>query len=193
MGFGFCHVILGNRGGPARGWFSEELPPARALVEGEVPPAQGGASSGPGPGLQLREGPWRGQSPLVSWKRKLLQPKSADSSGEMEGLFFFSPLKVFFLTTLLFFVPETREVVRDARSHCLADLPPPTESQGQSCLPSLGGGGGLWVCDLPIEEALKQSLKTHRQAGSSPFENLFRNLPINGGKRQQRRSTLTIP
>lgn len=139
-----------------------------------------GASSGPGPRLQQREGPWRRQSPLVSWKRKLLQPKSADSSGEMEGLFFFFfPPELFLLTMLLFFVPETREVVRDARSHCLADLPPPTESQGQSCLPSLGGGGGQWVCDRPIEEALKQSLKTHRQAGSSPLEKLFRNLTIN--------------
>ena len=92
MGFGFCHVILGNRGGPAQGWFSEEWLPAQALVGGDMPPTQGGASSGLGPGLQQREGAWRGQSPLVSWKRKLLQPKFADSSGEMEGLcgvFFF--------------------------------------------------------------------------------------------------------
>lgn len=39
MGFGFCHVILGNRRGPARGSFSEEWPPA--LVGGDMPPAQG--------------------------------------------------------------------------------------------------------------------------------------------------------
>lgn len=146
MGFGFCHVILGNRGGPAQGWFSEEWLPAQALVGGDMPPTQGGASSGLGPGLQQREGAWRGQSPLVSWKRKLLQPKFADSYGEMEGLCggFFS-LKVFLLTTSLFFVPETRKVVCDACSHCLADLPPPTESQGQSRLPSLGGRWALGV------------------------------------------------
>ena len=48
MGFGLCHVILGNRGGPARGWFSEEWPPARALVGGEVPPPPGGGFLRPG-------------------------------------------------------------------------------------------------------------------------------------------------
>ena len=40
------------------------------------------------------------------------------------------------------YVKETREVVCYACSHCLADLPPPTEGQGQSPLPVFGGGRG---------------------------------------------------
>lgn len=54
--------------------------------------------------------------------------------------------------------PETWQVVCHARSHCLADLPPPTESQGQF-LGSLGWGGRvgshLGTSVLIIFEALR--------------------------------------
>lgn len=43
--------------------------------------------------------------------------------------------------SFFFFFPETWQVVCYARSHRLADLPPPTESQGQ-CLGSLDWGWG---------------------------------------------------
>ena len=181
MGFGLCHVILGNRGGPARGWFSEEWPPAPALVGGEVPPARGGVlPPARVPGCSREKALGGDKALLFHGKESFCSQNLLTALGKWKGcFFFFFPPELFLLTMLLFFVPETREVVRDARSHCLADLPPPTESQGQSCLPSLGGGGGQWVCDRPIEEVLKQSLKTHRQAGSSPLEKLFRNLTIN--------------
>ncbi|PNI32827.1 AUTS2 isoform 7, partial [Pan troglodytes] len=39
------------------------------------------------------------------------------------------------------YVKETREVVCYACSHRLADLPPPTESQGQSDLRGVGKNG----------------------------------------------------
>lgn len=152
-----------------------------------MPPAQGGASSGPGPGLQLREGPWRGQSPLVlPWKRKLLQQNLLTALGKWKGWVFFPPESLLSDHVALF-VQKPGSGAR-ARSHCLAGLPPPTESQGQSYLPSLGEVG----CGCVISRSRKhwkQSLKTHRQAGSSPLENLFRNLTINWGKQQQNNKT----
>lgn len=50
---------------------------------------------------------------------------------------------------------------------------------------ALGRGAHLRACDLPIEEALKQILKSHRQAGRQAgrvrylLEKLFGNLAVN--------------
>lgn len=70
------------------------------------------------------------------------------------------------LTVTFFFIPETRKVVRHACAHRLADLPPPTESQGQCDLPCAElGGAGLRsmrakagrVCFITVPVVLKQS------------------------------------
>lgn len=132
---GFCHLVLANRGGPCQCGFLSSKPTWGKRGSWLWLPYDWALES------CWWKSTWRVQSTLVSWK-KPLQPKSAESFGEIEGGFLWN---VFLLTTLLFLVPETREVVCYACSHRLADLPPPTESQGQSDLPGIGRMG--WACE----------------------------------------------
>lgn len=129
-GSGFCHLVPGNQGGPRRVGFGEQRPPA-------------GAPHAPG----LREA-W-GAEPSCSLRKSLCSPEPLERFGKVGDGFL---CEVFLLTALLSLVPETREVVCYACSHRLADLPPPTEGQGQSRGPVLvgdgaGATGALRVCD----------------------------------------------
>ena len=92
MGFGLCHVILGNRGGPARGWFSEEWPPAPALVGGEVPPARGGVlPPARVPGCSREKALGGDKALLFHGKESFCSQNLLTALGKWKGWVFFPP------------------------------------------------------------------------------------------------------
>ena len=90
MGFRFCHVILGNRGGPAQGWFSEEWLPAQALVGGDMPPTQGGLPPAWVPGCS-REKALGGDKALLFRGKESFCSQNLPALGKWKGFvgFFF--------------------------------------------------------------------------------------------------------